>query len=157
MPVDPGQEITWTASEFIAHPKTEVWYLGLAGVTLAIVVVAYFLTRDIFTVIVLLLCGGIFGYMAGREPRQLQYGISDIGITIGPKFYPYTEFNGFAVIEEGPFSSIDFMPLKRFSPILSIYYDPANEPQMLEILSRHLPYANHKRTMVDDLMHRIRF
>jgi hypothetical protein len=152
-----ANEVTWTASEFIAHEKTSAWYLGLAGVTVVLSALGFLITRDLFTIFIIVFCAGIFGYMAARQPRQLEYGLSPSGIHIGPKFYPYGDFTAFAVIEEGKFSSIDFMPMKRFAPILSIYYDPAQEASVLEVLSQHLPFANHKRTAVDELMHKIRF
>ncbi len=151
-------DLAWTASEFVAHPKTMTWYLALAGVTLAVLVLAWFIgSHDIVTEIVVVICGGLFGYMAGRQPRQMQYGLSGKGVQIGIKTYPYQDFRSFAVVDEGAFSSIDFMPLKRFSPMMSIYYHPEQEMDIMELLTLHLPFAAHHRTAIDGLMQRIRF
>ncbi len=150
-------EVTWTASEFIAHPKNTNWYLALVGVTVVILVGAWLIGHDIITSLAIVICAILFGTMAARQPRQLEYSLGTNGVTIGPKFYPFKDFRSFAVIPEGAFSSIDFMPLKRFAPILSIYYDPEYEPRVRDLLAEHLPSAVHKRTMVDELMHRIRF
>jgi hypothetical protein len=129
----------------------------MAGVTLAVVLLIFLITRDIFNVVIILIAAGIFGYLASRKPRQLQYALDTKGITIGLHSFPYAEFKGFSIIDEGAFSSINFTPLKRFAPMLSIYYDPIHENQVMDILTQHLPFHEHKRTMVDDLMHRIRF
>jgi hypothetical protein len=150
-------EISWTASEFIAHPKSMNWYLALAGITVVLVALAYLLNHDIITILAILIAAGLFGYMASRQPRQLEYSLGATTINIGARAYPYKDFNAFSIVTEGPFSSIDFMPLKRFAPILSIYYDPNQEPAVMEALSRHLPIAHHKRTAIDNFMHRIRF
>jgi hypothetical protein len=151
-------DISWTASEFVAHPKTIMWYLALAGVTLVVLVLAWFIgSHDIVTEIVVIICAGLFGYMAGRQPRQMQYGLSSNGVQIGIKTYPYQDFRSFAIVDEGAFSSIDFMPLKRFSPMMSIYYHPEQETDIMERLTLHLPFAAHHRTAIDGLMQRIRF
>jgi hypothetical protein len=111
----------------------------------------------VITVVVIFICGGLFGYAASRQPRQLEYALSAEGITVGPKFYPYTDFSSFSILDEASFSSLDFMPLKRFAPILSIAYDPTVETAILAALKQHLPFANHKRTMIEVFMHRIGF
>lgn len=149
--------LSWTASEFIAHHKTNTWYIALAGVTLALMALMYLISREIFPVVIIVICAGLFGYMASRQPRELPYALDSKGITIGRKFYPYTDFNAYGVFHEGAFSSIDFMPLKRFSPILSIQYDPQHEEPIMELLNQHLPLSPHKRTAIDALMARIRF
>lgn len=156
MPVGPG-ELVWTASEFIDHPKTGMWYVVLSGITVIILVLGYLISHDIFTVIAIIVGALLFGYTASRKPRQLEYSVGPEGITIGEKAYPYNDFNAFSVVEEGAFSSVDFMPLKRFSPILTIYYDPEAEPKLVTILNQHLPVAHHTRTLIDSFMHRIRF
>ena len=95
--------------------------------------------------------------MGARKPRELEYNVDDGGLTIGGKHYPYNLFRAFTIAEEDHFHSIDFMPLKRFMPVISIYYDPADEDQIAEVLSAHLPLETHKHDPVEKLMRRIRF
>lgn len=150
-------EVTWQAAEFAAHHKSPAWYLAFVGVSLAVLVVTYLLTRDIMTVVIILICAGLFGYMAARQPRMLSYGLSDAGVYVGNRFYPYKDFNAFAVADEGPITGINFTPLKRFAPTLSIYCNPDQESGVVELLSQHLPLSYHQRSAIDGLMHRIRF
>jgi hypothetical protein len=49
------------------------------------------------------------------------------------------------------------MPLKRFSPPISMYYDPKDELAITNALSRHLPFEPRDRDALDKLMHKIRF
>jgi hypothetical protein len=154
---DAPDELTWTAAEFIAHQKSGSWYLVLAGITLVLMAATYFISQRYFPVLVVLICSMLFGYMAGRQPRQLPYTLSDTGIMIGQKFYPYADFTSFAVVDEGQISSIDFEPMKRFSPPLSVPFDVAQETPILGYLSNHLPLSPHKRTWIDNLMSRIHF
>jgi hypothetical protein len=151
------EPLSWTASEFIHHQKTAGWYvmLGLAGIILAAVV--FLLTRDMISTGVIIFAALIFGFYAGHKPRTLNYKLDDSGLTIGEKFYSYASFKSFAVAEEGAFSSIVLMPLKRFMPSLSLYYEPKDETKITDILALRLPVETHKRDAVDSLMHRIRF
>ncbi|HVX48438.1 MAG TPA: hypothetical protein VHA05_03735 [Candidatus Saccharimonadales bacterium] len=149
--------ISWTASEFISHEKSTGWYgkLALGAVILAAII--YFLTKDIISTSVVIICAIAFGAIAGRRPRQLRYQISNAGVTIGQKQLTYAGFKSFSVIPEGAFSSIVFKPLKRFAPLTTIYYSPNDEDQILNLLSQHLPFEEYKPDPVDNMMRRIRF
>ena len=150
-------EISWTASEFVAHHKSTSWY-GLFIVAVAVlVVIMYLITRDWISVIGIAAMAVIFGVAAGRKPRTLDYRLDTRGMTIGPKFYPYSEFKFFSVIEEGAFSSLAFMPLKRFIPPLSVYYDPRDEEAIIKVVSRHLPLQEGSNDAIDKFARHIRF
>lgn len=154
---DSPDTITWTASEFIAHDKSSGWYLMLMLAAAGVSVLVFFITRDIISVVVVAVAAIVLAMYGSHKPRQLEYKINPQGITIGPKNYPFDHYRSFSVIPEGAFSSIVFMPLKRFSPPLSIYYDPDDEQSILDLLNKSLPFEERKRDAVDSLMHKIRF
>jgi hypothetical protein len=157
---DDGQanpSVTWTASEFVAHDKSAGWYILLAAGTLVLAVVVFLLTRDVISVSVVVVAGLLLGVYAGHQPRQLDYSLDDQGFGIGQKHYGYDEFKWFSVMEEGAFSGIVFMPLKRFAPPVTIYYPPQDEDKILTTLTNQLPMEEHKADAVDSLMRRIRF
>ena len=149
--------LTWTASEFIAHHKEKSWYFSLAGVAIVTALAIWLLTKDKISAAVVLFGALFFGVYAGRQPRQLTYGLDTSGLSIGDKHFLYDEFRSFSVAPEGAFSSIVLSPLKRFSQTLTIYYAPEDEEKIIDVLSDRLPYEDHKRDLVDSLMHRIRF
>jgi hypothetical protein len=150
-------EIVWSASEFVSHQKGASWYLLLALTAVALALVVYLLTRDTVSVIIIILVALILGIAAVRKPRVLNYQLNGAGLTIGQKFYAYHEFKSFAVMEEGAFSSITFVPLRRFMPPISIYYDPEDEMRIIEALSEYLPMEHRTRDAVDSLIKHIRF
>lgn len=156
-PAPTQSEIIWTASEFIAHNKSLGWYslLALAAVVLSSLV--YLLTKDLVSVGIIIFVALILGIAARRKPRVLNYQLNDNGIAIGQRFYAYHEFRSFSVMQEGVFSSIMFIPLKRFMPTINIYYDPQDEDRIIQMLSYYLPLENHTRDAVDSLIHHIRF
>ncbi|HSH56126.1 MAG TPA: hypothetical protein VK983_04885 [Candidatus Limnocylindrales bacterium] len=150
-------QISWTASEFIAHSKSASWYIGLGAGALVLAFFIYAITFDLVSSLVILIGAGLFGVSASRQPRQLDYGLSTQGISIGARIYPYKDFRSFSVVDEGAFSSIVLMPLKRFAPPLSIYYHPDDEHHIVEALSYHLPMQEHKHDLTESLMRKIRF
>jgi hypothetical protein len=99
----------------------------------------------------------MFGFYASRKPRELAFKIDQGGVQIGDKYHSYDEFRTFSVVPEGAFSSIVFVPLKRFAPLISIYYAPADEEKIVNILTSYLAYEERKHDPIDNLMQRIRF
>lgn len=149
-------EVSWSASEFIAHEKGPLWYLALAGLAIVLVAAVYFLFHDLVAAFAIIFVAIIFGFLAAHKPRVLAYHIGPEGLSIDNKMYAFSDFKSFGVVNEGAFSSITFMPMKRFMPSLSIYYPPEEEETIVDALSNYLPFAPVTHDLVDRLMHRIR-
>ena len=152
----PGS-VTWTASEFVAHDKSAGWYARLAICAVLLAAVIFLLTRDPVSVTVVIIGGVLLGYYGSHQPRQLKYMVDNRGIQIDQKRHDYDEFKSFSVAPEGAFSSIVFMPLKRFAVPLTVYYAPDDEESIVGILSGQLPLEEHRPDAVERLMKRIRF
>jgi hypothetical protein len=151
------QSVSWTASEFVAHDKSAGWYIVLIMGALLLAVGVFFLTRDFVSVGVVIIAALLLAVYGSHKPRQLEYVVDRRGLGIGQKYHGYEEFRSFSVASEGAFSSLVFMPLKRFALPLTVYYDPADEDRILDILSVRLPLEEHRLDAVDSLMKRIRF
>ncbi len=150
-------QISWTASEFIAYQKNKSWYiLAVAGVILMAGLI-FLVTKDTISTAVTLALGVLFIVFASRKPRVLNYEISDKGIRIGDKLHVFRTMKSFAVIEEGTIRSIDILPMQRFMPAISMYYDPKDEDVIISSLGKFLPQENREQPLIDKLMHKIRF
>lgn len=99
----------------------------------------------------------MFGVFAARQPRVLAYQLDHSGIRIGDKFYPYSEFKSFSVLDEGPVSSILLLPLKRFMPGVSMYYPPEQEEKIVTVIANYLPHEEREPDPLDRLMRKMRF
>jgi hypothetical protein len=149
--------ITWTASEFIANQKTAEWHLGIIGGALFFAIVVFILTRDYISSGAIIIVSILFVIIGNHKPRQVTYTLDFQGLSIGEKFYPFSLFKSFAIMQDGAFNSINLIPLKRFMPELSIYYAPTDEPKILDILSNSLPNDQRGERATDKLMKRLRF
>ncbi len=149
-------EISWQAAEFIEHPHPSSWYMTLAVGTVLLAGLVYLMSKDFFATGTILVVGVIVAVFAGHKPSKVQYQISDAGLSVNGKNYPYGSFKSFAVLQEGPLSSVNFFPLKRFMPPVSAYFDPKDGEKIIDSLGDYLPYEERKMDAVDRLSRRLR-
>jgi hypothetical protein len=158
-PPDPPEvgSVNWTASEYVAHHKGAGWFFMLALGVALLAGFLYVVTREIVSSIVVVIIGIAFGMMAMRQPRVLSYAVDGNGLQIGQRFYPYAGFKAFSITEEGGVRSITLMPLQRFMPPISVYYEPKDEAEILGVIGAYLPNEELRNDYVERLMRKIRF
>ncbi len=156
-PFDPNSIVGWTGPEFIHHQKQSGWYLVYSVVAVILIAIIYLVTKDIPSTVVIAAGALMFGIYSARKPRDVQYVLTPTGIKISQKAYGLENFRSFAVVEEVGVDTIVFLPLKRFSPSLTICYPADQEERIITLLSPLLPQSDYQHDAVDRLMHRIRF
>jgi len=149
--------ISWTASEYIDHSRGANWYLALTGGTIILSALVYLITKDYFATGVILVLGIIIGVFSRQKPKQITYELSSSGLKAGEKTYPFSLFKSFALIHEGVVSSINLIPIKRFMPPLSIYFDPSDEQKIVSLLGNFLPLEEGGLDAIERLARRLRF
>ena len=156
---DGGDDILvqWTAPEFVYHSKTPMWYLALAGATVVIAAVVWFITKDKLSTGAVIFVILLFGIYAARKPRDLEYAIETHGLTVGNKYRGYEEFRSFAIVPDGTTASVVFRPMKRFAQYLTLNLSPEVEEQVRATLSDRLPYDDKHHDPLDNFMNRIGF
>lgn len=154
---DKAESVEWTGSEFVAHQKSLGWFMMLFLAAAIVAALVYFITKEIFSTAIVVFAAIVFAAAGVHKPRVLAFRLDQSGLTIGQKFYPYGQFKSFAVIEDGAFSSVVFMPLKRFLPPIDIYIPPDNAEKIMEVLSANLPVETRELGLIDTLARRIRF
>lgn len=155
--LSPTEDLTWTASEFIEHPKGIGWYSVLGLVGLVVAGLNFLITRDIVSTVLLALAVVIFGIYAGHKPRTREYHLTPKGLQIGEKLYVFQMFKAFSVGEEGSTASIVFTPLGRFGAPITIYVQQDLEDKVLNYISNFLPFEQHRTDAIDGLLRKIRF
>lgn len=151
------EPIAWTGSEFIAQHKSASWYLCLIAALVVACGVIYLLSKDILSIVFVLIMGILFGIIASKKPRELQYSIDDQGIGVGNRHYSFSDFKTFSIMRDGAIGYISLLPLQRLHPELTIYYAPENEQQIFDTLSTYLPHEDRPERVVDKFARTIRF
>jgi hypothetical protein len=154
---DNAGAVEWTASEFIAHQKSALWYLTFTLSAVVISALVYILTKDVISTSAVVLMCIIVGIAAVRKPRLMAYRLDRSGLSIGQRFHPYGEFRSFAVVNEQTFASVTLLPAKRFSLPISVYFAPEDEDRIMEAIGQHLPLQPGEIDSIDRLLRNLHF
>jgi hypothetical protein len=155
VPVVPGS-ITWEASEYVHTEKGGLWLtIFIAIVVLSSAVAVWF---GAWTFVLLIIVMGVtMGVFAFRPPHTLRYTLTDAGVDIAGKLYPYEDFRAFGILEDGAFFTMSLIPIKRFSPAINVYFAEAQGEQIVDMVGDHLPMQHIEPDAIDGLMRRLRF
>jgi hypothetical protein len=154
---EPHDAVSWEAIEFIDHDKPAGWYLMLFAGSALVCVAVYVIVKDIIAVATIALLAVIVSFAAARKPRKVQYTIDDAGVHIAERNYAFSQFKSFSVADVAGHDSIVLIPLKRLMPSISMFFDEEKADQIVDVLSEYLPFEEHKKDSMDQLIHRLRF
>jgi hypothetical protein len=147
--------ITWTASEFVDNAKNFGWYLMFVVAILVICVAVYIFTHSIFSSLVIFVLGLALCFMAGRRPRELEYGLDNQGIVINNVDHQFSEFKAYALVSEGGLDHISLISVRRFTPNKTIYFEPQDRDRIISLLGEFLPLQPSSKDPIDGFMKRI--
>jgi hypothetical protein len=148
--------LEWQGHEFIEHERGGSWYLGLIALAIVLAAGVYFWMKDYIASVVIIITAFVVIVFTRQKPRQVTYNLSTDGLRINEKLYLYSHFKSFTVIHEGAANSISLMPIKRFLPPISLYFEPAQEVQIVQILGQYLPYENRQPDRFDRISRRLK-
>lgn len=149
--------IEWSASEYVHHQKTIVWYTAYVAIAVVIMALVFISIRDIATLVVSGIAAVVFAVIANRPPRLLNYRIMPNGLNINNRYYSFEDYKSFILIDEGASSSVMLVPLKRFGSPLNIYYSLQDEERVVDAISQHLPVEVGQLDVFEQLMRKLRF
>jgi len=155
--IDKDNYISWSGPEYINHEKTNNWHFFMFLSAFAVAGLLYLITSDIITTVTIFICIVSLGVYSLKRPKNKEYKLNKKGIYVGVKSFTYDDFRSFSVSHEGGYLSINLVPLKRFSPLVGMFYQGDNEEQIVNFLSDRLPLAEHKLDIIESFMQAIHF
>jgi hypothetical protein len=149
--------VNWTADEYINTDKGWMWYALFVVIVLGLAAAGYFLMHAItFSVLVVVMAAAVIVF-SRRPPRTIQYTLSGKqGLYIGEKLYKFADFKAFGLLHEDGHNSIMLIPIKRFSPGVSVYFPEEAGEQIVDILGARLPMKELKLDFMDIIIRRLR-
>lgn len=156
-PQKPDEPVTWTASEFIAHHKPVSWYAMLVFGVVTLCTLIYLVTNDIISVVAITIVIILYLIISKAKPQQRTYIVDHQGISIDSKFHPYHDFKSFTVAQDGAVGRIDFFPLKRLMPEVSVFFAPQDGSKIFDVLASNLPNEQRAERKGDRLMKKLHF
>ncbi len=98
----PGREVlSWMIDEYERHQRGPIWYAAAGSLALAAVIYAIVTQNFLFAVIIIMF-GVILGLASLREPRRIEFVVTDLGIGVDGRFFPYKDFKNFWILYEPP-------------------------------------------------------
>jgi hypothetical protein len=151
------QKFEWQGPEFIYTPKSPKWYLYLAVVLIVLIIFFRFVSKDIVTPILIITLGLIFAYYSNKKPNQIAFKIDEQGITAGDKSYFYSDLKSYSETEVEDYFCINFLPNKRFSILVPVYFEKKDLSKIHGILENKLPLNNRKEDPIERFVRYIGF
>ncbi len=117
----------WWVNEYEQHQRERPWYITM-GAAATLVVLYGLLTANYLFVLIIVLFGIIVYLHALQTPLQVYFAITEAGIIVGKKFYPYKELKAFWIIYNPPavknlyFSASNVVKHRLVVPLLN--FDP---------------------------------
>ncbi|MFC1616233.1 hypothetical protein ACFL21_03760 [Patescibacteria group bacterium] len=94
--------ISWYAPEFLQYEKGIFWKISALVILFAIIVLGIIYNAWTFSLVVLTL-SAVY-YLSHREhPRVVKVTISDVGIKVAERHYPYSQIKGYWLVYHPPY------------------------------------------------------
>ena len=152
----PSEPVRWQASEYIHQEKNALWFVAFGLVVLVFMAIAVLLMRAwSFAILIAVMATAVIVY-SQRPPRTLTYTISDKGLYVGDRLYQFDEFKSFGVIHDGLEYSVMLMPVKRFSPGVTVYFPEEFGEQIVDMLGARLPMQELRLDIIDRIVRKLR-
>lgn len=148
--------VNWEAEEYVSAKKPAGWYVGLALITLLLVLLSVYLEWWTFTALIILSAVAIIIYSV-RPPRILHYSLSSKGLSEGNRLYDFEEFKSFGVVTEGEKPSIVLIPRKRFSGQVTVFFPKEQGEEIVDAFGARLPMEEVHFDFLDKLVKLLRF
>ena len=148
--------LQWRAPEFAYTKKPVGWFVAL-GVLFAGLVALAIYTQQWLTIGLLAVMAIAVAVYANREPRELDYEITNYGIKINDKDYDFDKFRSYYEMDDYGHKYIDFVPVKRFDLLVSIPVPPELEDDIEDLMNQVLPKTETRNDAIDKLFRFLRF
>ena len=154
---NPDLEIAnWQAQNIMTGDKGKLWYLIFAAALIVLLVVSWLIQSWSFTLLIIVSAVAILVVLGSNNVHQISYSLSGRGFYIDGNLHQYTDFRSFGILREDNVFSIVFLPKKRFSPSVSIYFPEANGEQIVDILGSILPMEEIKLDFIDRIVRKLK-
>ncbi|PIP73049.1 MAG: hypothetical protein COW88_03200 [Candidatus Lloydbacteria bacterium CG22_combo_CG10-13_8_21_14_all_47_15] len=148
--------IAWTAPEYPYQQKKRDWYWALGIIATAIVIAAVFLKNLLFALIIAISAFSMALY-AARKPRQIQFEVSERGVSIGDTRYLYQSLESFGILEKTSGPVLMLKSEKTFMPFISIPLGDTDTEDIRDFLLDYLPEETHDESLSEVLMEYLGF
>lgn len=150
--------LEWTSAEHVHRPKSTLWYVALAVVSLVVIAVLVLLS-NYFAAIVMTIGACLLFYFAEKQPGTVHYRLMVDGIAVNTLLYHYRDLMAFNIVYyPGGTKAVFLRSKRRFVPLIHLEVGEADPVAIRELLLQFLPEDQElDEPVVDRLAHRLGF
>lgn len=134
---------SWQAPEFIHHEKGGLWF-ALATIVTFLLIVNAILNKQWTAAIVFALLLGVIYLFAHEQPRQHIVVISNIGIHVGGRFYPFAEVKSFWLVYHDNARTFNFQTTGGWGTTITVQLDDLDPALIRSALQGEVPEEKNK-------------
>lgn len=148
---------SWEALEFgETRDRTAGWYWGVGVLLVAFVAYSVYQGEWLRVAVAVMIAVVLF-LMLRMKPRAFSHALTEEGVLVGEKLYPYGKYKAFGVVMGMEGSKLVVIPSQRLSPGLSLQLGGADVEQIRAIMTRFLPEQEMEEDVVDKMNRWFRF
>jgi len=142
--------ISWRAAEYEYTEKGPLWFLGVSGVAVILIVISIFQGNPFFGLFIFIATLLIISF-GRKRPRIFEYEIDKDGIRVEDKIkILFSDIENFSVKEgEGHLNEIFFKKKTVVNPIVRFPIDGKLCKEAEEFLSDKIEQVEHRESLID--------
>ena len=111
--------LSWPVDEYERHERGLLWYVffGMVGATGLFYALA--IQNFLFAVIIIMFAV-IIGLSSLRDPRQMDFAVTEVGIGVGHQFFGFKELDSFWILYDEDVKNLYFEFRKSMRPHLVV-------------------------------------
>ena len=141
----------WRAPEFEILQRDKKWYLVITSLLMAIIIYALYTNSLVMAITFILI--GVVGYMyINKEPRILDFVITDDGIIAGRELYDFDNINSFWIFyEPNGTKEISLFTKSYLTPYVHIPVHDQEPAKIRKILLAYIPEEKQEPGLVETI------
>lgn len=151
-------KLFWQTLEYTQRKNDREWYWVVGFIAFAIMITAFIFGNWLFGILILIATFTLFLY-SSREPELLNIEMSQKGLRINSKLYPWLSIESFWVEEDEHPAKVIFKSNKPLMPFIIIHIntDTVHPEIVHDFLLDHLIEEEHTEPFFQRLMEHIGF
>lgn len=151
-----AQPFSWHAPEGVRPQRGTIWYVLFGIVTIGLMIVSILLMRSWTFALLIPVMATALLLLSTRAPQTINYSISPKGVYVADALHDFSEFRAFGIMEDQGYFSAVLLPVKRFSPGLTLYFTEDEGEMVVDMLGARLPMQAVNPDLLEKIIRLIR-
>jgi len=146
--------ISWITPEYIRHEKGTVWKIAMPIIVIVSAAISYYYGNWTFALAIVIFAL-IYFLIHLEHPKHMEVKISELGIKVGTRVFPYGRIKSFWIIYEPPYVETFNFYVKGSLVEMTIYLNNEDPSKIRDFLINKIPELEGKTESLTDVLLRL--